>query len=224
MEPFEFPKMENRRTSPGAASLDEDQVKLRIEGKGYSNVSGLQKDNHGIWRGKAIMNDGSPVTVTHRSNPMIVDQVARLRLPWHATTSKPAKPVSIANTLMAGTALIWLALRHDLALLRRLYEPRLGQLIRKSLHLIYQIDCTTHRQRQTRDYMTLSFRWRCRRGFAHANNFKVNLERWTIADNKSDLVGERFPNFMMRNDRHFLGQIIVSHDCYLLVREVYGSI
>jgi hypothetical protein len=64
MEPFEFPKMENRRTSPGAASLDEDQVKLRIEGKGYSNVSGLQKDNHGIWRGKAIMNDGSPVTVT----------------------------------------------------------------------------------------------------------------------------------------------------------------
>ena len=63
MEPFEFPKMENRRTSPGAASLGEDQVKSRIEGKGYSNVSGLQKDNHGIWRGKAIMKDGSPVAV-----------------------------------------------------------------------------------------------------------------------------------------------------------------
>lgn len=63
MEPFEFPKMESRQTSPGAASLNGDQVKLRIEGKGYSNVSGLQKDNHGIWRGKAIMKDGSPVAV-----------------------------------------------------------------------------------------------------------------------------------------------------------------
>ena len=64
IEPFEFPKTTNRQTLPGADSLNEDQVKLRIEAKGYSNVSGLQKDNHGIWRGKAIMKDGSPVAVT----------------------------------------------------------------------------------------------------------------------------------------------------------------
>jgi hypothetical protein len=63
IEPFEFPKMESRKTSPGADSLNEDQVKLRIEEKGYSSVSGLQKDNHGIWRGKASMKDGSPVAV-----------------------------------------------------------------------------------------------------------------------------------------------------------------
>lgn len=63
IEPFEFPKTTNKQALPGADSLNEDQVKLRIEAKGYSNVSGLQKDNHGIWRGKAIMKDGSPVAV-----------------------------------------------------------------------------------------------------------------------------------------------------------------
>src|SRR5882757_489049 len=52
IEPFEFP---NRQVSPGADSLNEDQAKVRIEAKGYSNVSELQKDKHGIWRGKATM-------------------------------------------------------------------------------------------------------------------------------------------------------------------------
>jgi hypothetical protein len=61
IEPFEFPN--NREALPGAESLNEDEAKLGIEAKGYSNVSGLQKDNHGIWRGKAIMKDGSPVAV-----------------------------------------------------------------------------------------------------------------------------------------------------------------
>jgi hypothetical protein len=42
---------------------DEAQAKSRIEAKGYLNVSGLQKDDRGIWRGQAILKDGRPVTV-----------------------------------------------------------------------------------------------------------------------------------------------------------------
>ena len=37
----------------GANSFTEGQAKSRIEGAGYSNVSGLQKDDQGVWRGKA---------------------------------------------------------------------------------------------------------------------------------------------------------------------------
>jgi hypothetical protein len=37
----------------GANSFTEAQAKSRIEGAGYSNVSGLTKDQDGIWRGKA---------------------------------------------------------------------------------------------------------------------------------------------------------------------------
>jgi hypothetical protein len=48
---------------PGADSLNEDQAKSRIEAKGYSKISGLQKDDHGIWRGKATMKDGRAVAV-----------------------------------------------------------------------------------------------------------------------------------------------------------------
>jgi hypothetical protein len=39
-----------------------DQAKSRIEAKGYSNVSDLQKDSRGVWRGKA-MKDGKSVNV-----------------------------------------------------------------------------------------------------------------------------------------------------------------
>lgn len=37
----------------GRNSFTEGQAKSRIEEAGYSNVSGLQKDNDGVWRGKA---------------------------------------------------------------------------------------------------------------------------------------------------------------------------
>ncbi|MHB0768809.1 hypothetical protein [Bradyrhizobium sp. 5.13L] len=37
----------------GRNSFTEGQAKSRIEDAGYSNVSGLQKDNEGVWRGKA---------------------------------------------------------------------------------------------------------------------------------------------------------------------------
>jgi hypothetical protein len=63
-EPFEFPKPTNRAALPGSASLNEDQAKLRIEAKGYSSVTMLERDRRGIWRGKATMRDGRPVNVT----------------------------------------------------------------------------------------------------------------------------------------------------------------
>jgi hypothetical protein len=62
-EPFEFPGP-NRTALPGSESLDEDQAKMRIEAKGYLDVSGLEKDSRGIWRGQATMKDGRRVDVT----------------------------------------------------------------------------------------------------------------------------------------------------------------
>jgi len=46
----------------GSNSFTEGQAKNRIEEKGYSNVSGLAKDDDGIWRGRA-QKDGSQVNV-----------------------------------------------------------------------------------------------------------------------------------------------------------------
>jgi len=48
---------------PGANSFTEGQAKSRIESNGYTNVSGLQKDAQGIWRGTASK-DGRSVTVS----------------------------------------------------------------------------------------------------------------------------------------------------------------
>jgi hypothetical protein len=46
---------QNNSNAPvaGRNSFTEGQAKSRIEAAGYSNVSNLQKDNDGIWRGKA---------------------------------------------------------------------------------------------------------------------------------------------------------------------------
>ena len=37
----------------GANSFTEGQARSRLETNGFSNVSGLQKDANGVWRGKA---------------------------------------------------------------------------------------------------------------------------------------------------------------------------
>jgi hypothetical protein len=37
----------------GANSFTEGEARSRIESNGYSNISGLTKDDNGIWRGKA---------------------------------------------------------------------------------------------------------------------------------------------------------------------------
>ena len=37
----------------GANSFTEGEARSRIESSGFSNVSGLVKDDNGVWRGKA---------------------------------------------------------------------------------------------------------------------------------------------------------------------------
>ncbi len=48
-------KERNNSNAPvaGRNSFTEGQAKSRIEAAGYSDVSGLQKDKDGVWRGKA---------------------------------------------------------------------------------------------------------------------------------------------------------------------------
>ena len=47
----------------GASSFTEGQAKSRIESNGFTNVSGLTKDDKGFWRGKANK-DGKQMEVT----------------------------------------------------------------------------------------------------------------------------------------------------------------
>lgn len=47
----------------GRNSFTEGQAKTRIESSGYSEVSGLTKDDNGVWRGKA-KKDGKSVDVS----------------------------------------------------------------------------------------------------------------------------------------------------------------
>jgi Peptidase propeptide and YPEB domain len=62
--PIEFSDTASRKVaSLGADSLNQQEATSRIEAKGYSDVAGLKKDDHGIWRGKATMKDGRSVAV-----------------------------------------------------------------------------------------------------------------------------------------------------------------
>ncbi|TDR89161.1 PepSY domain-containing protein [Enterovirga rhinocerotis] len=47
----------------GANSFTEGQAKSRLEGAGFTGVTGLTKDDDGIWRAKAMAKDGKPVDV-----------------------------------------------------------------------------------------------------------------------------------------------------------------
>jgi putative membrane protein len=47
---------------PGANSFTEGQARSKIESNGYTQVSGLAKDNNGFWTGTA-MKDGKKVNV-----------------------------------------------------------------------------------------------------------------------------------------------------------------
>ena len=54
---------------PGANSFTESQARSRLEKNGYSQVTGLTKDNDGIWRGAATKNGSSVhVTVDYKGN------------------------------------------------------------------------------------------------------------------------------------------------------------
>lgn len=48
--------------APGANSFTMGQAKARIEARGYGNVTGLAKDDKGLWHGKA-MKDGKSADV-----------------------------------------------------------------------------------------------------------------------------------------------------------------
>ncbi len=48
--------------SRGANSFSLNEAKQRIEAGGFKDVSGLAKDNNGVWRGRAIK-AGQPITV-----------------------------------------------------------------------------------------------------------------------------------------------------------------
>ena len=56
----------NRKTSaapvPGSNSFTMAEARRRIEAGGFSQVTALQKDRNGVWRGKATRN-GAPVSV-----------------------------------------------------------------------------------------------------------------------------------------------------------------
>jgi hypothetical protein len=63
--PAELPsKPSPRARSEGSESLNEEEALLRIGAKGYADISGLEKDKRGIWRGKATLDDGRAVDVT----------------------------------------------------------------------------------------------------------------------------------------------------------------
>src|SRR4051812_41797569 len=54
---------------PGANSFTEGQARSRIEDAGYSNVSGLRKDDQGVWRGQAMRNGSrSDVALDYQGN------------------------------------------------------------------------------------------------------------------------------------------------------------
>lgn len=48
---------------PGANSFTEGQAKSRLEAHGYSQVTGLKKNDKGVWRGTA-MHGGAKVNVS----------------------------------------------------------------------------------------------------------------------------------------------------------------
>lgn len=48
---------------PGANSFTEGQAKSRLEANGYTNVTGLKKDDNGVWKGMAT-NAGAQVNVS----------------------------------------------------------------------------------------------------------------------------------------------------------------
>jgi len=61
--------------APGANSFTEAQAKSRLEQNGYSSVSGLAKDDNGVWRGTA-MKDGKTqaVALDFRGNIAVTPQ------------------------------------------------------------------------------------------------------------------------------------------------------
>jgi hypothetical protein len=62
--PSEVPESNPRAKSKGSDYLFQDEARLRIEEKGYFDVTNLDKDGRGVWRGNARLEDGRAVDVT----------------------------------------------------------------------------------------------------------------------------------------------------------------
>jgi hypothetical protein len=78
--PFEFPKPTPKAKSQRADNLYQDEATLRIEAKGYLDVTKLDKDSRGIWRGKARLEDGRAVDVTLDLEGNIYSEPSRLQI------------------------------------------------------------------------------------------------------------------------------------------------
>jgi hypothetical protein len=90
IEPFAFPRTTNRQAVPGPADLDEDHVRSQIEAKGYKNISGLQKDTHGIWRGRGTTGDGRAVSVVLDLEGNIYSEPSRLYIRIEPAPYRPS--------------------------------------------------------------------------------------------------------------------------------------
>lgn len=66
----------------GANSFTEDQAKSRIEAKGFSNVTGLAKDDDGIWR--VMHSEDDQVVPFADSAPLAVKLLKRGELKFYA--------------------------------------------------------------------------------------------------------------------------------------------
>jgi len=67
--PSPQPKVDNHAPLPGANSFTESQAKGKIEEKGLTQVSNLEKDKDGIWRGMAQRGNAKvKVAVDYRGN------------------------------------------------------------------------------------------------------------------------------------------------------------
>ena len=63
------PKADEKPPVAGANSFTEGQAQSRIEGAGFTQVTGLKKDDQGVWRGSATKNGKQvPVSVDFRGN------------------------------------------------------------------------------------------------------------------------------------------------------------
>ncbi|POR52474.1 hypothetical protein [Bosea psychrotolerans] len=69
--PLPAPKADADKNAPlpGANSFTEGQAKSRLEANGYSNVTGLKKDENGVWKGSAMKGSAKvTVSVDYRGN------------------------------------------------------------------------------------------------------------------------------------------------------------
>ena len=76
----------------GSNSFTEGQARSRIEKAGYSKVSGLHKDDQGIWRGKAMHNGSSTDVALDYRGHVVAGAAARGPASGIRPRATPATP------------------------------------------------------------------------------------------------------------------------------------